>query len=49
MNNANWLYEMQHLYLAQPRPAWVPRMFWLTKTQRNKILTELLLPQVKQR
>ncbi|WP_167347113.1 hypothetical protein [Type-E symbiont of Plautia stali] len=49
MNNATWLDEMQHFYAAQPRPAWVPRMFWLTKNQRNKILTELLLPQAKQR
>lgn len=31
MNNATWLDEMQHFYAAQPRPAWVPRMFWLTK------------------
>ncbi len=49
MNNSTWLDEMQHLYAAQPRPQWVPRMFWLTQKQRNKILTELLLPQTKQR
>ena len=49
MNHSTWLDEMQHLYAAQPRPQWVPRMFWLTQKQRNKILTELLLPQTKQR
>ena len=48
MSNVTWLKEMQHLYAAQPRPAWVPRAFWLTQRQRTKILKELLLPQSKQ-
>ncbi|WP_158087369.1 hypothetical protein [Pantoea rwandensis] len=47
MNNAKWLDEMQHLYATQPRPAWIPRIFWLTTQQRTQILTELLLPQTK--
>ncbi|MDI9222433.1 hypothetical protein QMZ30_16115 [Pantoea sp. EA-12] len=48
MNNAQWLKEMQCLYAVQPRPAWVPRLFWLSTQQRIKILSELLMPQTKQ-